>query len=107
MVDTIVNTSQWLADQHNVQVQAVHAGNSSFSAQCLPEVIPCGWKVFIAIGWAIVIYLASYFSYEKKVPFKLFGKDRDLGWVFRKLIVGYPFIALIVIGILTLGVKPL
>lgn len=117
MPDVVLNVSQIMIDniaqaQKTIMPRIPAMCNQTLHEKvtycgCVPEIIPSWVKVGIALGWAIIIYLASYFTYEKKIPFKLFGKDRDLGWVFRKLIVGYPFIMLIILGVLTLGVKPL
>lgn len=53
-------------------------------------------KLVLIFVWAIIIWCASYFTYQKKVPFTLAGKQRDLGWVFSKLIVAWPIIAFII-----------
>ena len=112
MPDTLLNASQMLADQvqkHQADVLARNlpsVNGSGTCVKCLPEIVPCNVKLAIVFGWAVIIFLASYFTYEKKIPFMLFGRERSVGWVFSKLIILYPFIVLIIIGLFTLNVKP-
>ena len=110
----IVNASQLLveqAKQHQAAaLNSYQIGNASDSCvKCLPEIIPCNVKLFIIIVWAVLIYASAYFTYQKPIVLMVTkkGKQITLGYVLDKFVVAWPFICLIIIGFLTLNVKPL
>ena len=71
---------------------------------CMTDVVSCNLKLGLVFGWAIVIYLASVFTYQKVIVlwYNKKGKAITVGTIFSKLIVAYPFLCLILLGILSL-----